>query len=98
MCRFGNDYALGLRFLRHLGFVQVSTNPPLAATAYNDDPELLEKFRKYASEVLIKEHPEWFENPEKYADDIAMEATRFALMDNSMYLGYHSYSQNITMV
>jgi transaldolase len=82
MCKFGNDYALGLRFLRHLGFVQVSTNPPLAATAYNDDPELLEKFRKYASEVLIKEHPEWFENPEKYADDIAMEATRFALMDN----------------
>lgn len=82
LCKFGNDYALGLRFLRHLGFVQVSTNPPLAATAYNDDPELLEKFKKYAKNVLAKEHPEWFENPEKYADEIAMEATRFALMEN----------------
>ncbi|MEM0026941.1 MAG: transaldolase family protein [Ignisphaera sp.] len=82
LCKFGNDYALGLRFLRHLGFVQVSTNPPLAAVAYNDDPELLEKFKKYAKNVLAKEHPEWFKEPEKYADDIAMEATRFALMDN----------------
>jgi len=82
LCKFGNDYALGLRFLRHLGFVQVSTNPVLASIAYNDDPELLEKFKKYAKEVLAKEHPEWFKDPEKYADDIAMEATRFALMDN----------------
>jgi hypothetical protein len=82
MCKFGNDYAIGLRFLRHLGFVQVSTNPPLVAIAYNDDPELLEKFRSYAQEFLIKEHPEWFENPDGYADDIAMEATRFTLMDN----------------
>jgi hypothetical protein len=82
MCKFGNDYALGLRFLRHLGFVQVSTNPVLAATAYNDDPELLEKFRRYALDVLAKERPEWFENPNEHADEIAMEATRFALMDN----------------
>jgi len=82
MCKFGNDYALGLRFLRHLGFVQVSANPVLAATAYNDDPELLEKFRRYALDVLAKERPEWFENPNEHADEIAMEVTRFALMDN----------------
>jgi len=82
MCKFGNDYALGLRWLRHLGYVQVSTNPALAARAYDDDPELWERFREYAIEVLSKEHPEWFKDPERYADDIAMEATRFGLMEN----------------
>lgn len=82
LCKFGNDYALGLRFLRHLGFVQVSTNPVLAARAYDDDPELWSRFRKYAEEILVKEHPEWFREPERYADDITMEATRFALLDN----------------
>jgi hypothetical protein len=44
-CRFGNDYALGLRWLRHLGFEQVSTNPVLAARAYQDNPDLLEIFQ-----------------------------------------------------
>ena len=48
MCKFGNDYALGLKWLRHLGYVQVSTNPVLAAIAYNDDPELWDEFlRRY---------------------------------------------------
>jgi len=82
LCKFGNDYALGLRWLRHLGFVQVSTNPALAARAYDDDPELWEAFKEYAEEVLTKEHPEWFKDPEKYADDLAMEATRFGLLEN----------------
>ncbi|HIP57410.1 MAG TPA: hypothetical protein EYH02_05020, partial [Ignisphaera aggregans] len=82
LCKFGNDYALGLRWLRHLGFVQVSTNPALAAKAYDDDPELWERFKEYAREVLVKEHPEWFKEPEKYIDDIAMEATRFGLLEN----------------
>ncbi len=82
LCKFGNDYALGLRWLRHLGFVQVSTNPALAARAYDDDPELWEKFKDYAREVLSKEYPEWFRDPDKYADDIAMEATRFGLLEN----------------
>ncbi|RLG79940.1 MAG: hypothetical protein DRO09_03755, partial [Thermoprotei archaeon] len=82
MCKYGNDYALGLRWLRHLGYVQVSTNPALAARAYDDDPELWEAFKEYAKEVLTKEYPEWFKEPEKYADDIAMEATRFGLLDN----------------
>jgi len=82
LCKFGNDYALGLRFLRHLGFVQVSTNPVLAARAYDDDPELWDRFKRYAEEVLLKEYSEWFKEPDRYADDITMEATRFALMDN----------------
>ncbi|HDN76068.1 MAG TPA: hypothetical protein ENG05_02950 [Acidilobales archaeon] len=82
LCKFGNDYALGLRWLRHLGYVQVSTNPALAARAYDDDPELWEKFKTYAKKVLVKEFPEWFKDPDKYADDIAMEATRFGLLEN----------------
>jgi len=82
LCKFGNDYALGLRWLRHLGYVQVSTNPALAARAYDDDPDLWEAFKEYAKEVLSKEHPEWFRDPDKYADDIAMEATRFGLLEN----------------
>ncbi|RLG91410.1 MAG: hypothetical protein DRO16_00465 [Thermoprotei archaeon] len=82
LCKFGNDYALGLRWLRHLGYVQVSTNPALAARAYDDDPTLWEKFKKYAKEVLAKKHPEWFNDPEKFSDELAMEATRFGLLEN----------------
>lgn len=82
LCKFGNDYALGLRWLRHLGYVQVSTTPPLAARAYDDDQDLWNSFVDYAKNVLSKKFPEWFKDPDKYADDIAMEATRFALMDN----------------
>ena len=47
-CRFGNDYALGLRWLRHLGFEQVSTNPVLAALAYSDDPSLAQALQTEA--------------------------------------------------
>jgi len=82
ICKFGNDYALGLRWLRRLGFVQVSTNPVLAARAYDDDPELWEAFKRYAASTLAAEHPEWFADPERYADELAMEATRFALLEN----------------
>ncbi len=45
-CKFGNDYALGLRWLRHLGFEQVSTNPVLAARAYQDEPGLMALFKE----------------------------------------------------
>jgi hypothetical protein len=79
-CRFGNDYALGLRWLRHLGFEQVSTNPVLAALAYQDDPRLSQIFR---SEVAG--HPRatgWAGAPEQFADDIALYATLVALWDN----------------
>lgn len=82
LCKFGNDYALGLRWLRHLGYVQVSTNPVLAALAYEDDLHLWESFKRHAEGILRKQCPEWFSEPEKHADEIAMEATRFALLDN----------------
>jgi len=77
MCKFGNDYALGLRWLRHLGYVQVSTNPVLAARAYDDDPILWDRFKLEASK-----HPEWFNRPEAHGDDVAMEATKIALWPN----------------
>lgn len=77
ICKFGNDYAIGLRWLRHLGYGQVSTNPVLAAIAYDDDPSLWDAFR-----WVVEEHPEWFEAPEKYADEIAMQGTMVALWPN----------------
>lgn len=77
MCKFGNDYALGLRWLRHLGYVQVSTNPVLAAIAYNDNPELWDEFREVAGEQKT-----WHADPDKYGDEIAMKATMVALWPN----------------
>jgi len=77
LCKFGNDYAIGLRWLRHLGYVQVSTNPVLAARAYDDDPSLWDSFSG-----VVKEHPEWFNEPENFGDEIAMEATKVALWPN----------------
>ncbi len=79
-CRFGNDYALGLRWLRHLGFEQVSTNPVLAALAYSDDPSLAETFK-----AEVQRHPKfsaWKAAPEKFGDEIALYATLLALWDN----------------
>jgi transaldolase len=79
-CKFGNDYALGLRWLRHLGFQQVSTNPVLAAKAYEDDPALQDAFKLAAAA-----HPqcaEWIADPAAHADDIALSATLEALWDN----------------
>jgi len=75
--KFGNDYAIGLRCLRHLGYVQVSTNPVLAARAYEDDLSLWEDFRE-----VVNTHPEWHQSPEDFADEIAMEATKTALWPN----------------
>ncbi len=79
-CKFGNDYALGLRWLRHLGFEQVSTNPVLAARAYQDEPELIERFREE-----VRNHPsfrEWSSKPSNYAEEITLFATLLALWDN----------------
>jgi hypothetical protein len=79
-CKFGNDYALGLRWLRHLGFEQVSTNPVLAARAYQDEPGL--------TEILLRElkhHPDfkrWSAKPSQYAEEITLHATLLALWDN----------------
>lgn len=79
-CRFGNDYALGLRWLRHLGYEQVSTNPVLAARAYQDEPELAEIFREE-----VTRHPsfaQWSSAPALHAEEIALFATLLALWDN----------------
>jgi len=80
MCRFGNDYALGLRWLRHLGFEQVSTNPVLAALAYKDDPELSRTLQAEVSSY--KSFAAWQAAPQQYADEIALYATLLALWDN----------------
>jgi hypothetical protein len=80
VCRFGNDYALGLRWLRHLGFEQVSTNPVLAALAYKDDPALGRLFQEE-----VRHHPrfgQWARAPQQFADQIALYATLLALWDN----------------
>ncbi|MEM2739383.1 MAG: transaldolase family protein [Candidatus Bathyarchaeia archaeon] len=82
MCRFGNDYALGLRWLRRLGYVQVSTNPTLAAIAYDDDPSLWDIFRKVLKEEVTKINPEWLKDPDRYSDELAMRATMVALWPN----------------
>jgi len=91
LCKFGNDYALGLRWLRHLGYVQVSTNPSLAAIAYEDEPSLWEGYgaKQFGVENLCMdlksismEHPEWRSNPEKHGDEIAAYGTEVAIWPN----------------
>jgi len=77
LSKLGNDSATGLRWLRHLGAVQVSSNPVIAARAYEELPELWEKF----SSILIS-HAEWRDNSEKFGDEIAMFATVAALLPN----------------
>lgn len=77
VCKFGNDFARGLEYLRHYGFCQVSTNPVLAAKAFDEDPSLDDEL---AAE--IDKHEDWKSDPEKYADDIVMAATLIALWPN----------------
>lgn len=79
-CKFGNDYALGLRWLRHLGYEQVSTNPVLAARAYQDEPALTDIFCEE-----VRKQPnfrQWSANPSKHAEEITLFATLLALWDN----------------
>jgi len=76
-CKFGNDYARGLETLRHLGFSQVSTNPVLAAKAFEEDSGLVKKLRKE-----ISENSSWKQDPQKYAHDIVMAGTLLALWPN----------------
>ncbi|RLE62182.1 MAG: hypothetical protein DRN53_04450 [Thermoprotei archaeon] len=86
LCLFGNDYALGLRWMRHLGFVQVSTNPVLAAIAFEDDPSLWEgyKVESFCDDFrkVVEKHPHWFKNPEKYGDEIAAYGTEVSIWPN----------------
>jgi hypothetical protein len=79
-CKFGNDYALGLRWLRHLGFEQVSTNPVLAAIAYQDEISLHQAFQDE-----FKRHPNrkvWSSSLSRHGDEITLFATLLALWDN----------------
>jgi hypothetical protein len=84
--RFGNDYALGLRWLRHLGFVQVSTNPVLAAAAYIDDETLWEGYfgESFCNDfkTVVRENPRWTDSPEAYADEMTMKATEVSVFPN----------------
>mgnify|MGYP003877893379 CR=1 FL=1 len=86
LCKFGNDYALGLRWLRHLGFVQVSTNPVLAAIAYDDEPTLWDGYKGESLcpdfKTAIKGHPELLENPEAHGDEIAAVGTEVSIWPN----------------
>jgi len=76
-CKFGNDYARGLEILRHLGFSQVSTNPVLAAKAFDEDPALVEKLREE-----INKNASWSKNPREHGHDMAMAGTLLALWPN----------------
>lgn len=75
--KFGNDFARGLEYLRHYGFCQVSTNPVLAAKAFDEDDALTEELRGE-----IAKHEDWKQDPEGHADEIAMAATLIALWPN----------------
>jgi len=76
-CKFGNDYARGLEILRHLGFCQVSTNPVLAARAFDEDPSLRSQLVQE-----IRRHEDWMRDPEAHRDDMALAATLMALWPN----------------
>jgi transaldolase len=77
LSKLGNDSATGLRRLRHLGAVQVSSNPVIAARAYDEFPNLWQEFREVA-----KAHPEWLSNPDSHADEIALYGTITSLLPN----------------
>jgi len=77
LSKLGNDSATGLRWLRHLGAVQVSSNPVIAARAYEELPDLWQKFAP-----VIAAHPEWREDPSMAGDEIAMFATVNGLLPN----------------
>lgn len=76
-CKFGNDYARGLEILRHLGFSQVSTNPVLAARAFDEDPWLRSQLS-----TEIKKREDWMRDPEAHRDEMALSATLMALWPN----------------
>jgi hypothetical protein len=76
-CKFGNDFARGLEYLRHYGFCQVSTNPVLAAKAFDEDGTLAEQLKGE-----VDKHDSWKQDPEAHADEIAMAATLIALWPN----------------
>jgi hypothetical protein len=76
-CKFGNDYARGLETLRHLGFSQVSTNPVLAAKAFDEDQALVRKLREE-----ISKNSSWRQDPQDHGQDMVMAGTLLALWPN----------------
>ena len=76
-CKFGNDFARGLEYLRHYGFCQVSTNPVLAAKAFDEDDSLVEELRRQ-----IDGRGDWKRDPSSHTDEIAMAATLIAVLPN----------------
>ncbi len=77
LSKIGNDSATGLRWLRHLGAVQVSSNPVIAARAFEEFEELWTDF-----DLVISSHPEWQNNLEQFADEIALYGTVTSLLPN----------------
>jgi transaldolase len=75
--KIGNDSATGLRRMRHLGAVQVSSNPVIAPRAYEEFPSLWDEFKE-----VIKAHPHWFRDPEKHDDEIANYGMITSLLPN----------------
>ncbi|HYW01743.1 MAG TPA: transaldolase family protein [Candidatus Acidoferrum sp.] len=75
--KFGNDYARGLETLRHLGFAQVSTNPVLAAKAFDEESALVRKLK-----MQIDQTPRWKENPRGHGHDMVVAGTLLALWSN----------------
>ncbi len=86
MCKFGNDYAIGLRWLRHLGFVQVSTNPSLAGIAYEDDTSQWEGFRDENLcpdfKTIVTRKPELLDSPLAHGDELVAYATEVSIWRN----------------
>ncbi len=86
MCRFGNDYAIGLRWLRHLGFDQVSTNPSLAAIAYDDDPTQWEGYRGENLcpdfKTMARRHAELLSDLEAHGEEITAAGTEVSIWPN----------------
>jgi transaldolase len=77
MSKFGNDSATGLRWVRHLGAVQVSSNPVIAARAFDEIPSLWKSF-----ENVVRNHPEWQSDPKAFEDEIALFGTITSLLPN----------------
>jgi Transaldolase/Fructose-6-phosphate aldolase len=75
--KFGNDYARGLETLRHYGFCQVSTNPVLAAKAFDEDPKLTEELQ-----AEIEKRSDWQRDSAAHSDEMALAATLIALWPN----------------
>jgi len=81
ICKFGNDSTVSLRFLRHLGFFQSTTNPSIITRAYEEFPEFLKDF----SEIAVI-NQEWRKESKKYSDELAIFATICSILPSVLAL------------